>query len=280
MTQQSSIAPLETQAEHAQFQDDYYQAWLSKHKTLIPGLQAAVLHLPIKTELVPIASFKPEHTNFPELNQLITDNRQATAPMVTRLAAISPNGEAFGLLYPVLDTQNQLIAFAAFAIQVSSQEQLTQALTLLQWSAAGIEVAEQQLRADKLAREQESYAQRVEILARVLSESSYGASAVRMVTELAVLLNCDRVSLGEYQKKRSRLKHLSHSAQFGKKMNHVRLIERVMDECIDQGKIVRFPDSDAESEAIIQAHATCPVAKGILDSFLFLFICVARFMAL
>lgn len=262
MTQQSSIAPTETQSEHAQSQDDYYQAWLSKHQTLLPGMQAAVLYLPIKGELVPVASFEPEHSNFAELNALVTDNRQAVAPMVTRLASISPQGEAFGLIYPVLDNQNQLIAFAAFAVQVSSQEQLTQALTLLQWSAAGIEVAEQQLRADKLANEQQSYAKRVEILARVLSESSYGASAVRMVTELAVLLNCDRVSLGEYKKKRSRLKHLSHSAQFGKKMNHVRLIERVMDECIDQGKIIRFPDSDPEKQVIIQAHQNLSSSQG------------------
>ncbi|GEM79984.1 HlyD family efflux transporter periplasmic adaptor subunit [Vibrio superstes] len=260
MTQQSSVAPAETHSEHSQIQDDYYHTWLSKHKSLIPGMQCASVYLPISGELIAVANFQPQHDNFAYLHQLVDENKQTAQPQVTRLASISPAGEAFGLLYPILDNAGQLIAFACFAIQVNSQSELTQALTLLQWSASGIEVAEQQLRVEKAELAQESYASRVEILARVLAESSYGASAVRMVTELAVLLNCDRVSLGEYKKKRSRLKHLSHSAQFGKKMNHVRLIERVMDECIDQGKIIRFPEP--QQQAITQAHQNLSSSQG------------------
>ncbi|GAD78827.1 HlyD family efflux transporter periplasmic adaptor subunit [Vibrio ezurae] len=262
MTQQVEAAPEQTPHDAATQQNDYYQEWLAKHKAVIPGLQSAVIYLPINGELVPIADFEPQQAAFNQLNELLDNHKTIIQPQVTRLATISPEGEAFGLIYPMLDKQGELIALAGFAVQVKTQTELTQALTVLQWSAAGIEVAEHQLRAQQALDEQESYSTRVELLARVLSESSYGASATRAVTEIAVLLNCDRVSLGQYQKNRCRLKHLSHSAQFGKKMNHVRQIERVMDECIDQGKIIHFPESDIDEHAITQAHQTLSESQG------------------
>ncbi|OBT08538.1 GAF domain protein [Vibrio sp. UCD-FRSSP16_10] len=280
MTQQVEATPVQETDESCAPQNDYYYDWLAKHKSIIAGLQSAVIYLPIKDELVPVASFQPQHPTFSHLTELLDSNQQAMQPQVMRFTFSSasasassstqtaqveqqdPNSETFGLLYPILDEQKQLIAFACFAVQVHSQAELTQSLTLLQWSAAGIEVAEHQLRARKAKRQQQSYSTRVDILARVLSESSYGASATCAVTELAVLLNCDRVSIGHYKRSRCHLKHLSHSAQFGQKMNHVRQIERVMDECVDQGEIIRYPNTDTDEPLIIQAHQTLSAAQG------------------
>ncbi|CAM2780906.1 HlyD family efflux transporter periplasmic adaptor subunit [Vibrio rarus] len=267
MVQQFGIDSEQELSDIASPQNDYYHHWLTQHRTVIPGVQSAVVYLPIDDELVAVASLDPEHPSFSQLTALTDSHKQLSQPQVGRLTSQDSaddliKGEVFGLLFPVLDEQAQLIAFSAFAIHATSQSQLTQSLTLLQWSAASIEAVEHQLRAERAQQQQQDYATRVEILARVLSEASYGASAVRMVTELAVLLNCDRVSLGEYKKQRTHLKHLSHSAQFGKKMNHVRQIERVMDECLDQGKIIRYPESLQQQQAIIQAHASLSASQG------------------
>ncbi|WP_261817080.1 HlyD family efflux transporter periplasmic adaptor subunit [Vibrio gallicus] len=266
MTEQLGVAPEKVGSERVSNEHvshaDYYHAWLAKHQVLISGLQSALVYLPIDGELIPVASLQSSHDSFSLLSDMAIKHSDKTQPQVTRLDAQSNDGELFGLFYPIVDDDQQLIAFAAFSIKVRSQLELTQALTLVQWSAVGIETLDQRQRTQRAILEQQSYATRVEILSRVLSEPSFGASSVRLVTELAVLFHCDRVSLGEYKRKRTHLKHLSHSAQFGKKMNHVRLIERVMDECIDQGKSICYPESEQKSDAISLAHRALSESQG------------------
>ncbi|GEA60611.1 HlyD family efflux transporter periplasmic adaptor subunit [Vibrio comitans] len=254
MTQQATMATPQQVMPESSAQKNYYHDWLAKHQSVLSGIETAVVYLKIGANYLPVASIDAENSSYPELAELAEQQLQSTQPQVTRLSSDSTQNEVFGLLYPVLDKQSEFIAFVAFAVRVSSKEQLTQALTLIQWSVSGIETVEFEQRLQRSLEEQQHYATRVEILARVLSEVSFDEASVRLVTELAVLFDCDRVSLGEYKNKRSRLKHLSHSAQFGKKMNHVRLIERVMDECLDQGRVIRIPNLKSDENLITQAH--------------------------
>jgi multidrug resistance efflux pump len=246
---------------------DYYQSWLDNHQHLISGMRSAVLYLPIESGLLAIASYQSDHGSFVSLTETAEKNFDAQQPQVSTLsytpAADSDSGEYFGLYYPLYDDKSTLIAFTAIALEAKHQAELTQAITVLQWSAASLEVVEYQQRSQQLDTAQAHTIEKVDLLARVLSEQSYDSAAVRLVTELAVLYHCDRVSLGEYKNKRSILKHLSHSAQFGKKMNLVRAIEKTMDECIDQGRIIRYTGiANADNSDIVIAHNALSVEQG------------------
>ncbi len=272
---QSVFSERRNEAQITNSTTDYYQSWLDNHQHLIGGLRSAVIYLPVESGLLAIASYQANHESFASLTEIAEQNFDAEQPQVSKLSNASANGsEFFGLFYPLYDDTSTLIAFTAFALEAKHQAELTQALTVLQWSAASLEVVEYQQRCQQLKNEQTHTIEKIDLLARVLSEQSYASAAVRLVTELAVLYHCDRVSLGEYKNKRSKLKHLSHSAQFGKKMNLVRAIERTMDECIDQGKIIRFTgdqtDTTGQTESgekrhscdIVLAHDALSIDQG------------------
>lgn len=229
-------------------EDDYYKQWLSNHYNVIEGLKSALVYVPIDGTLVIVATLENQSKFFTPLNTIADEQSNCQQPQVATLPS-DGSGEVFALIYPVKDTNGELIALVAMAVEVRNQSELQQALTIIQWSTAGVEVVEYQHRLQQTHNSQNGVAQRVDILARVLAEPDYDRAAVRMVTELAVLFNCDRVSLGDYHHHRSKLKHLSHSAQFGKKMNLVRTIEQTMDECVDQGECIRFPQEQRLSDA-------------------------------
>ncbi|WP_117236181.1 HlyD family efflux transporter periplasmic adaptor subunit [Vibrio maerlii] len=243
----------ESQNNDTEFNLSYYQEWLVHHQNIIDGVKAAVIYLPTNNGLIPTATLAPGSDVFNQLTELAENQFSLSSPQVSALGQAKSQTSTFGLVYPVQDNQQQLIAFVAMAVNVRSQQELTQAITLLELSTSSLEVVEYQQRSKLLSEQQTFNQQKVDILASVLSESSYSAAAVRLVTEMTVLYNCDRTSIGEYKRKRSKLQFLSHSAQFGKKMNQVRLIENVMDECIDQGRPICFLGSAAETESPIRA---------------------------
>lgn len=251
-------------------EDEYYQQWLSNHHSVLDGLKSALVIVPIDGVLVTVGTLHAQSPYFEPLVVLADEQTSSQQPQVATLNA-SDHGEMFALIYPLRDDDNELIALIAMAVEVKSQTELQKVLTAVQWSSAGLEVVEYQRRLQIEKEHQSGIAERVDILARVLAEPNYSSAAVRLVTELAVLFNCDRVSLGEYKNHRSRLKHLSHSAQFGKRMNLVRTIEQTMDECIDQGQCIRFPQNNIPagktshlpfSKEVVLAHRKLSEQQG------------------
>jgi len=231
-------------------QNPYYQAWLSGQKKLIPGLQAAALKVVGNNSiLLDVASVTDNITLYNSLLDMSDELDNTDQAQISSLETDSAQ-EVFALIYPLRAEHSQeLIALVMMAVQVQSQAELERAIALLEYSVASIEVLRYQSELQQLKTQHSGMSQSVDILARVLSEVDYQSAAVRLVTELAVMFNCDRVSLGEYKHNRSRLKHLSHSTQFGKKMNLVHSIEQVMDECLDQNLSICFPSVSSQNSA-------------------------------
>jgi hypothetical protein len=239
----------------------YYSDWLISHQNLIEGLESAMVQVSVDGTLVQAASLNEGSEFYAALFNIVEHQASIEQPQVISLKSFTTS-EVFGLLNPVRDDCNNLIALIAMAVNVKSQNDLQLALELVRLSVAAIEVVDYQQRLSIFSQQQQGMAERLEILARVLAVPDYESAAVRLVTELAVLFNCDRVSLGEYKKQRSRLKHLSHSTEFGKKMNLVRCIEQAMDECIDQGKNIRYPQLDINSSEVVLAHKKLSEEQG------------------
>jgi biotin carboxyl carrier protein len=239
----------------------YYSDWLISHQNLIEGLESAMVQVSVDGTLVQAASLNEGSEFYAALFNIVEHQASIEQPQVISLKTFTTS-EVFGLLNPVRDDCNNLIALITMAVNVKSQNDLQSALELVRLSVAAIEVVDYQQRLSILSQQQQCMAERLEILARVLAEPEYESAAVRLVTELAVLFNCDRVSLGEYKKQRSRLKHLSHSTEFGKKMNLVRCIEQAMDECIDQGQNIRYPQLDINSSEVVLAHKKLSEQQG------------------
>ncbi|MDW4496655.1 efflux RND transporter periplasmic adaptor subunit [Sulfitobacter sp. D35] len=79
-------------------------------------------------------------------------------------------------------------------------------------------------------------------------------------TDLAQRFGCDRVAIGTRRFGRSQVRAISHTAQFGKRMNLARQLSAAMDEAIDQRTVVMHPPA-ADTE-VIAANAAAALARA------------------
>jgi RND family efflux transporter MFP subunit len=173
-----------------------------------------------------------------------------------------------------LVVDDQLCGAVALEVEHRPEPELRKILELLQWGAAGLEnlVRRRSFTArDRLVTV-------LELLATSLQHDRFQASSTAAATELAGILNCERVSIGFLRRRHVRVKALSNSASFGKKANVIRAIEAAMDEAVDQEATVVYPPVQdgpfqvvREHEALCKGHGaesvcTVPFSEG--DRFL------------
>ena len=94
-----------------------------------------------------------------------------------------------------------------------------------------------------------------------MTEQKFSAAANALVTDLAIRLDCDRVSVGYRRDEHTQVDAVSHSAQIGKRMNLVRAIGSAMDEAIDQRSLVRVPQI-GEQALVVRDHAALARQHG------------------
>lgn len=93
----------------------------------------------------------------------------------------------------------------------------------------------------------------MDLLAVALGEAHFPTAALAFVTELATVLDCDRVSLGLLRGRHVALEAISHNAEVNEKMNLTAAIVLAMDEAILQRREVLYP-APADAEVLIDHH--------------------------
>jgi len=87
----------------------------------------------------------------------------------------------------------------------------------------------------------------LEVVAAIGEPERFLAAAMAFCNELAARWRCERVSLGFLRGRYVRLRAMSHTEKFSRKMKVVQLIEAAMEESLDQDLEVAYPaDEDAE----------------------------------
>lgn len=94
----------------------------------------------------------------------------------------------------------------------------------------------------------------LDLIATALSYERCEDAARALVTEIAVLLECDRVSAGFLENGNSEVIALSHSSHIGGHMNLVRAIGNAMDEAIDQYAVIVSPLPDDADFYVTREH--------------------------
>lgn len=98
--------------------------------------------------------------------------------------------------------------------------------------------------------------------ARALAQDGYVAAATAVVTELAQLLGCERVSIGFQHNGNARVGAISHGADIGSRQQLVRAIGAAMDEAIDQGSAIVHPLPPESSPSVSLAHTELSRSNG------------------
>src|SRR3546814_1574380 len=93
----------------------------------------------------------------------------------------------------------------------------------------------------------------VNSVAKSLKAGSFKDVSLTLATDLAVRLECDRVSVGLRRAQRARVVALSHSSKFVPNMNLMHAVAEAMDEAIDQNHTLCLPQ-DAQRNIQLTAH--------------------------
>ena len=228
------------------------QTWLQLQTSLIDGAFAGLLTIKSSEgRLEPKALWQSQDVDIDVLAEITERGLEQAEGLVVELEPLSEAGsERYALAYPVVsfsgaDSESEIFAVVTLALETDSTDRLTTAMQQLQWGCSWLQLSSlysRQLQADKT---QVRLGDSVSLLANVLAQPNFDTAAMRLLSDLVSKLDCEMVSLGYRKKGSVEVCHLSHSAQFGKKMNWVRAIEKAMDEALDQQKTISYAPAES-----------------------------------
>jgi RND family efflux transporter MFP subunit len=98
------------------------------------------------------------------------------------------------------------------------------------------------------------FASVLDLVALLNAQQRFVAVGMTLCNELATRHHCDRVTLGWLEGDYIRIKAISHSERFEKKMDAVKELEAVMEEALDQDEAVVWP-APGEQRLVTREHA-------------------------
>jgi RND family efflux transporter MFP subunit len=193
------------------------------------------------------------HASLAKVIELAAAQRRGVLRYDPALPESAAEEHLAGLAFPILIGE-EVRGVAAIELKNVSEPQTRTAMRQLQWGAAGLR--EYLLRQGRLdtSRQVLKSQSALDILSVTLEQEGFGTACRALVTELAVRFGCERVSVGMVRNGHAKVVAISHSAQFGRQMNLVRLVGGAMDEALDQHALIRFPAAPDELN-VTRAHA-------------------------
>ncbi|TVQ36950.1 MAG: HlyD family efflux transporter periplasmic adaptor subunit [Geminicoccaceae bacterium] len=229
-------------------------AWLGLQRHWIEGLSSALLLLRTgSTTLEPVASVAGEGPHAASL-------QRAAEAALAKGAGVARR-EADGLIaaYPLM-LDGAVAAVAAVRVEGASEPEAV--LRGLRWGAGWLRAwLIDRARADdqpSLERARTGFG----LLAGALQEAGFAAAARQTVTKLAQLAACDRVSVGFWRRGHTQVAAISHTAQFGRRMDLVRQVAACMDEAIEQQATIMVPTVASAPPHVAREHLRFQHAAG------------------
>lgn len=230
--------------------------WLALQCEMIDGAVRAVMVLgpPDLGPFLPVAFWPPAQAASPLLVEV------ADIALQGRQATLQHRDDHSALAYPII-IDGHLHGLVALETLRRSNDALHGLIRELQWGIQGIEAAllRQQSLQEQSTRER--LMTTLDLVASAMTEQKFSAAAHALATDLAIRLDCDRVSIGFRRDDRCNVDAVSHSAQIGKRMNLIRAIGSAMDEAIDQKSLVQMPAA-GEQVLVTRDHAALARQHG------------------
>ena len=238
--------------------EEFYGTWLALQCRKIDGIAAGVLLLGSPKEgqpYAPVAFWPDRQFDSKHLadvaERALTERRGLTIKRQNGPDRSSP--PRYHIAYP-LQVAGQVYGIIALDADSRPQEALRHIVRQLQWGAGWMEALFHRRQSAGISWAHDRLQAVVSILSTVVSHKSFDGAVVAFVTELATRFSCDRVSLGFVRRGSTRVKAVSHTAQFGTDTNLLRAIGVAMDEALDQQAAIVFPSSKPKA-VVTRAHS-------------------------
>jgi len=235
--------------------EEFCASWLAIQSQQIGAVSdgVVVLQKPGTTVLVPVAFLPDTPTDRARLAGVTERAAKEGRGVLLRLDG-APNEESqrCQLAHPV-QLDGELRGVVGLELEPRPDAQLRQAMRELQWGSGWLEVL---LR--RHADPQEAVRARLKLaldfVSALLEHEGLAEGGAGLVTELATRLGCDRASLGVLERGRITIRAVSHSGQFDRRANLLRLAGEAMEEAIDQQAAVAHPPVVEGGALVSRAH--------------------------
>lgn len=250
-TLELSHAPVDTMA----------QQWLDAQCSMLAGTSLGVVFssTSINDPVVPIARWPQGRST---VAKLVLDAAHSALSKNTCVIMSPDNDESDPVNCFVASPLNQdesCLYVAVFELPYSIRRQQQAAIQLLQWGTVWFDLLKKRqlepITDDRLKTV-------VELLASSLEHSEFEAAATTAATELAVKLSCARVSLGMHSAGTVRVCAISNSSRVDTRLNLTRSISAAMNEAVDQGATLTWPQSAQDLPYVTLAQATLARHSG------------------
>ncbi|MCW9025536.1 MAG: efflux RND transporter periplasmic adaptor subunit [Gammaproteobacteria bacterium] len=260
-TENEKMQMLWMQFEQSRDSQHFAKNWLALQASIICDVSLAVVVMEQEHTFLPVAIYPESARDTQRLADLIERSlEQKSGLWLKQDSDSSSSGHKYAIT-SLIRIDDQIKGLVALELTISSDAELNRVMQQLQWGMGWLELGFWRERSTLNNSIIERLKPAVDLLARVLSEQDFKPAVLALVNELARQFACERVSIGFVQKGRIKVEALSHSAQFGQKMNLIRLIEAVMDEVIDQRHMVVWPN-DREAMLITRDHEQLATQDG------------------
>lgn len=159
-----------------------------------------------------------------------------------------------GLVLVALTGETGESILLVIALGSARREDLQAAGGLLRLASDTPLLYARQRQLEKSKRDLAHYAQALEVLASTNVHTRFLSVAMALVNELASRFQCSRVSLGWGEGPYIRVKAISGTDRFEKKMDAVQRMEAAMEEARDQDEEIMYPSSP-DAELLTRDHA-------------------------
>jgi multidrug resistance efflux pump len=235
--------------------EEFCAGWLAIQAQLIAAVSdgVVVLQKPGTSSFAPVA-FLPDppadRSRLAEVTERALKERQG---VVLRLdAAANDQGVRCQLAHPV-QLDGELRGVVGLELEPRPEPQVRSAMRELQWGSGWLEVLlRRHAQPQDVARLRLKLA--LDLISALLEHEGLDEGGAAFVTELATRLGCDRASLGALQRGKVRIRAVSHSGQFDRRANLMRLAAEAMEEAIDQRAMVAFPASREGAPLVARSH--------------------------
>jgi multidrug resistance efflux pump len=170
--------------------------------------------------------------------------------------------ENYHIAYPI-EVSGKVHGVVVLEAEPSPMVDIQAHMRRLHWGAAWIEVMIRRSEATQSEELKERLEKILDIVATVVDQEGFHGSAMALVTRLATVIECDRVSLGWSNGRHVRIEVMSHTAEIGKQTNLVRAISAAMDEAIDQGAVITYPLRDETLPLVTRFHEELLKQQGL-----------------
>jgi len=239
--------------------DEYCHNWINIQCSLISGAVQGVIFLadPVTGAFRPMSKWPGSGEDPERLREIAERVIEQKCGLLVELGASGASGSSqrhsFGAAYPFF-MDGQMKGLVAVEVLADTEETLSHAMGQLQWGTGWLELMFRRGQAREGERLFTSLKSAVDLMALVLSETSFKGAAMAFVTQVAVILKCDRASIAFVRKNHPRIQALSHSVQIEKRMNLNRAIELAMDEAVVQRRDILYPAPPDRGILIVRNH--------------------------